>query len=82
MSCLISMSNVVLITGASGYIGGAIAERLIDRAELRSLTSHLAKDRSGGGPEPGAHRAQPRVDRPRRIEGGRPVARRRRADRR
>lgn len=38
---------VVLITGASGYIGGAIAERLIDRAELRSLTSHPAKNRFG-----------------------------------
>src|SRR5216117_1569902 len=35
----------VLITGASGFIGGAIADRLIDRAEIRSLTSHPAKNR-------------------------------------
>ncbi len=39
---------VVLITGASGFIGGAIAERLVDRAEIRSLTSHPAKNRFGG----------------------------------
>src|SRR5438132_6499399 len=38
---------VVLITGASGFIGGAIAERLVDRAEVRSLTSHPAKNRFG-----------------------------------
>lgn len=38
---------VVLITGASGFIGGAIAERLIDRAEIRGLTSHPAKNRFG-----------------------------------
>jgi NADH dehydrogenase len=37
----------VLITGASGFIGGAIADRLIDRAEIRSLTSHPAKNRFG-----------------------------------
>ena len=38
---------VVLITGASGFIGGAIAERLVGRAEIRSLTSHPAKNRFG-----------------------------------
>jgi uncharacterized protein YbjT (DUF2867 family) len=38
---------VVLITGASGFIGGAIAERLVDRAEVRGLTSHLSKNRFG-----------------------------------
>jgi len=37
----------VLITGASGFIGGAIADRLIERAEIRSLTSHPAKNRFG-----------------------------------
>src|SRR3954453_23122510 len=38
---------VVLITGASGFIGGAIAERIVDRAEIRSLTSHPTKNRFG-----------------------------------
>ena len=38
---------VVLITGASGFIGGAVAERLVDRAEIRGLTSHPAKNRFG-----------------------------------
>jgi uncharacterized protein YbjT (DUF2867 family) len=37
----------ILITGASGFIGGAIADRLIGRAEIRSLTSHPAKNRFG-----------------------------------
>nr|ADC36068.1 NAD-dependent epimerase/dehydratase [uncultured bacterium 213] len=37
----------VLITGASGFIGGAIAERLAGRADVRSLTSHPAKNRFG-----------------------------------
>jgi NADH dehydrogenase len=37
----------VLITGASGFIGGAIADRLVDRATIRSLTSHLTKNRFG-----------------------------------
>ena len=37
----------VLITGASGFIGGAIAGRLVDRAEVRGLTSHPAKNRFG-----------------------------------
>jgi uncharacterized protein YbjT (DUF2867 family) len=37
----------VLITGASGFIGGAIANRLIDRAQIRSLTSHPATNRFG-----------------------------------
>jgi uncharacterized protein YbjT (DUF2867 family) len=39
--------RVVLITGASGYIGGAIAERLHIDTELRSLTSHPQKNRLG-----------------------------------
>src|SRR5947199_3877783 len=39
---------LVLITGASGFIGGAIAERLVDRAVVRSLTSHPQKNRFGG----------------------------------
>jgi uncharacterized protein YbjT (DUF2867 family) len=38
---------VVLITGASGFIGGAVAERLVDRAEIRGLTSHPGKNRFG-----------------------------------
>lgn len=38
----------VLITGASGFIGGAVAERLIDHADIRGLTSHPRKDRFGG----------------------------------
>lgn len=38
---------VVLITGASGFIGGAIAARLVTRAEVRGLTSHPAKSRFG-----------------------------------
>jgi NADH dehydrogenase len=38
---------VVLITGASGFIGGAVADRLIDRAEVRGLTSHPNKNRFG-----------------------------------
>jgi uncharacterized protein YbjT (DUF2867 family) len=37
----------VLITGASGFIGGAVAERLIGRAQIRSLTSHPEKNRFG-----------------------------------
>jgi NADH dehydrogenase len=37
----------VLITGASGFIGGAIAERLIGRAEIRSLTLHPSRNRFG-----------------------------------
>jgi uncharacterized protein YbjT (DUF2867 family) len=37
--------TTVLITGASGFIGGAVADRLIGRAEIRSLTSHPAKNR-------------------------------------
>lgn len=40
----------VLVTGASGFIGGAITERLqrLDgRAPIRSLTSHPAKNRFG-----------------------------------
>jgi nucleoside-diphosphate-sugar epimerase len=39
--------GAVLITGASGFIGGAITDRLVDRAEIRSLTSHPAKNRFG-----------------------------------
>jgi NADH dehydrogenase len=37
----------VLITGASGFIGGAIAQRLVDRYAVRSLSSHPAKNRFG-----------------------------------
>jgi len=37
----------VVITGPSGFIGGAIAERLVDRTEVRGLTSHQAKNRFG-----------------------------------
>jgi uncharacterized protein YbjT (DUF2867 family) len=37
----------VLVTGASGFIGGAITDRLIDRVQVRSLTSHPAKNRFG-----------------------------------
>jgi len=36
---------VVLITGASGFIGGAIATCLVGRADVRSLTSHPEKSR-------------------------------------
>jgi NADH dehydrogenase len=39
---------VALITGASGFIGGAVTRRLIDRAEVRGLTSHPLKDRFAG----------------------------------
>jgi uncharacterized protein YbjT (DUF2867 family) len=38
---------VVLITGASGFIGGAVAERLVARAEVRGLTSHPNRNRFG-----------------------------------
>jgi uncharacterized protein YbjT (DUF2867 family) len=38
---------IALITGASGFIGGAIAARLVDRAEVRGLTSHPARNRFG-----------------------------------
>jgi NADH dehydrogenase len=37
----------VLITGASGFIGGAIAECLVDRDAIRSLSSHPSKNRFG-----------------------------------
>src|SRR5439155_18659290 len=37
----------ILITGASGFIGGAISHRLIGRDEIRSLTSHPEKNRFG-----------------------------------
>ncbi len=37
---------IALITGASGFIGGAVAERLIGRAaEVRGLTAHPRKNR-------------------------------------
>ena len=36
---------MVLITGASGFIGGAITERLLGRAEVRGLTLHPNKNR-------------------------------------
>jgi uncharacterized protein YbjT (DUF2867 family) len=38
---------IVLITGASGFIGGAVAERLVGRAQVRGLTSHPGKNRFG-----------------------------------
>src|SRR5262249_10020494 len=38
---------VVLITGASGFIGSALTEQLVDEAEVRSLTLHPAKNRFG-----------------------------------
>jgi len=38
---------IVLITGASGFIGGAVAERLVQRAQVRGLTSHPGKNRFG-----------------------------------
>jgi len=38
----------ILITGASGFIGGAIAERFVGRTEVRGLTHHPRKDRFGG----------------------------------
>ena len=41
------MDLTVLVTGASGFIGGAISDRLIGRAEVRSLTSHPVKNRFG-----------------------------------
>ena len=41
------ISAVAQITGASGFIGGAVAGRLIDRAEIRGLTSHPARNRFG-----------------------------------
>ena len=39
--------RTVLLTGASGFIGGAIAERLVHRAEVRGLTNHPDKNRFG-----------------------------------
>jgi NADH dehydrogenase len=44
--------EVVLVTGASGYIGGAVTRRLIGRTEVRSLTSHPAIDRFDGRVRP------------------------------
>src|SRR5437660_7893344 len=41
------VDRTILITGASGFIGGAISDRLIGRAEVRSLTSHPVKNRFG-----------------------------------
>jgi len=41
------VDRTILITGASGFIGGAISDRLISRAEVRSLTSHPVKNRFG-----------------------------------
>jgi uncharacterized protein YbjT (DUF2867 family) len=37
----------ILITGASGYIGGAIARGLIGTSEIRGLTFHPSKNRFG-----------------------------------
>ena len=39
------MGPTILITGASGFIGGAITDQVIDRATIRSLTSHPHKNR-------------------------------------
>ena len=41
-------ATIVLITGASGFIGGAIAERVLDRSRVRSLTGHPERNRFGG----------------------------------
>src|SRR4029077_17465440 len=41
------MPPTVLITGASGFIGGAITDRIVDRAVVHSLTSHPEKNRFG-----------------------------------
>jgi uncharacterized protein YbjT (DUF2867 family) len=38
---------VVVITGASGFIGSAVTERLLPRRSVRSLTSHPQKNRFG-----------------------------------
>ena len=38
---------VVVITGASGFIGSAVTERLLPRHTIRSLTSHPQKNRFG-----------------------------------
>jgi uncharacterized protein YbjT (DUF2867 family) len=37
----------VVMTGASGFIGGAVTERLLPRHQIRSLTSHPQKNRFG-----------------------------------
>lgn len=37
----------VAITGASGFIGGAVSDQLLRRHELRSLTSHPQRNRFG-----------------------------------
>jgi uncharacterized protein YbjT (DUF2867 family) len=37
----------VLVTGASGFIGGAITGRIVDRCLVRSLSSHPGKNRFG-----------------------------------
>jgi NADH dehydrogenase len=37
----------ILITGASGYIGGAITRQLLDTAEIRGLTFHPDRNRFG-----------------------------------
>ncbi|HEV3140714.1 MAG TPA: NAD(P)H-binding protein, partial [Vicinamibacterales bacterium] len=39
--------TTVLITGASGFIGGAIADRIVGRCTVRSLSSHPSKNRFG-----------------------------------
>ena len=36
-----------MVTGASGFIGGAVTERLLPRYTVRSLTSHPQKNRFG-----------------------------------
>ena len=48
-STAIPEPSTVLITGASGFIGGAVTDRLIDRAKttIRGLTFHPGKNRFG-----------------------------------
>jgi NADH dehydrogenase len=41
------VARTILITGASGFIGGAVTDRLVDSDRIRSLTSHPAKNRFG-----------------------------------
>jgi uncharacterized protein YbjT (DUF2867 family) len=41
------MNRAILTTGASGFIGGAITARLIERTTIRSLTGHPGRNRFG-----------------------------------
>ncbi|MGH9312657.1 MAG: SDR family oxidoreductase [Vicinamibacterales bacterium] len=40
--------RIVVLTGASGFIGSVVTERLLPRHAVRSLTSHPQKNRFGG----------------------------------